>query len=145
MRTTTLGVRQSLRGLYGLILSFPAALFTIGVLTDIAYLKSAEIQWTNFSQWLITGGLVFGGVAAAWSLIAILLSLRTSIRLWRVVEFGALVLMFGLGLVNAFKHSQDGWSSVGAFGLTLSVLCSLLALVAAFIAISGASDEEIAR
>ncbi|MGA0544101.1 DUF2231 domain-containing protein [Brevundimonas sp. VNH65] len=145
MRTTTLGIRQSLRGLYGLILAFPAALFTIGVLTDIAYLKTAEIQWTNFSQWLITGALVFGGIAAAWSLVAIVLSLRTSIRLWRVVEFGALVLMFVLGLINAFKHSQDGWSSVGAFGLTLSILCSLLALIAGFIAISGASDEEIAR
>ena len=108
MRTTTLGVRQSLRGLYGLILGFPAALYTVGVLTDIAYLKSAEIQWTNFSQWLITAALVFGGIAAAWSLVAIVLSLRTSIRLWRVVEFGALALMFVLGLVNAFKHSQDG-------------------------------------
>ncbi len=125
MRTTTLGVRQSLRGLHGLILGFPAALCTIGVLT--------------------TGALVFGGVAAAWSLTAIVLSLRTSIRLWRVVEFGALALMFVFGLINAFKHSQDGWSSVGALGLTLSILCSLLALVAAFIAISGASDEEIAR
>lgn len=145
MLTTKIGVRQSLRGLHGLILGFPAALFTIGVLTDVAYLKSAEVQWTNFSQWLITGGLVFGGIAAAWSLVAIVLSLRTSIRLWRVVESGALALMFVLGLVNAFKHSQDGWSSVGAFGLTLSIICSLLALIAAFIAISGASDEEIAR
>jgi uncharacterized membrane protein len=145
MRTTTLGMRQSLRGLHGVILGFPAALFTIGVLTDIAYLKTAEVQWTNFSQWLITGALVFGGIAAAWSLVAIVLSLRTSIRRWRVVEFGALALMFVLGLINAFKHSQDAWSSVGALGLILSILCSLLALVAAFIAISGASDGEIAR
>ena len=35
-----------------------------------------------------------------------------------------------LGLVNAFKHSQDAWSSVGAFGLTLSILSALLALAA---------------
>lgn len=145
MRTTTLGLRQGLRGLHGLFLSFPAALFTIGVLTDIAYLKSAEVQWTNFSQWLITGALFFGGIAAAWSLVAIVLSLRTSVRTWRVVEFGALALMFVLGLINAFKHSQDAWSSVGALGLILSILCSLLALAAAFIAMSGASDGEMTR
>ena len=145
MRATTIGMRHGLRGLYGLILGFPVALFTIGVLTDIAYLNTAQIQWTNFSSWLITGGLAFGGVAAAWSLMALVLSLRTSVRLWRVLEFAALALMFVLGLINAFKHSQDGWSSVGAFGLTLSILCSLLALIAGFIAISGLSDEEIVR
>ena len=144
MRTTTLGMRQSLRGLHGVILGFPAALFTIGVLTDIAYLKTAEVQWTNFSQWLITGALVFGGIAAAWSLVAIVLSLRTSIRRWRVVEFGALALMFLLGLINAFKHSQDAWSSVGAFGLTLSILSTVLILIAGWLAYSNSTVREIA-
>ena len=41
-----------------------------------------------------------------------------------------------LGLVNAFKHSQDAWSSVGAFGLILSLLCTLLVMIAGWIAYS---------
>ena len=51
------------RPLHRLLLAFPIGLFTFALFTDIAYLKTAEIQWTNFSAWLITGALVFGGIA----------------------------------------------------------------------------------
>ena len=46
---------------------FPAALAS-----DITYLNSAEIQWTNFSAWLITGGLLGGGFALIWNIVALL-------------------------------------------------------------------------
>ena len=35
-----------------------------------------------------------------------------------------------LGLVNAFKHSQDAWSSVGTAGVALSIVAALTALAA---------------
>jgi uncharacterized membrane protein len=50
------------------------------------------------------------------------------------VHLVALALAWVLGLVNAFKHSQDAWSSVGAFGLILSILCTILVLVAGWTA-----------
>ena len=134
-----------MRGVHGLLLSFPVALFTGAVFTDIAYLRSAEIQWTNFSAWLIAGAMVFCGVAAVWALIRLIVGFRGAARLRLIVEFGVLALLFVLGLINSFKHSQDGWSSVGAFGLTLSILCAVLALVAGFVAFSATDQREIAR
>ena len=137
--------RRGLRAVEGLLLSFPIALFTSGVVTDVAYLKTAEVQWTNFSSWLITGALVFGGLAAAWALVSLVIGLRGPDRNVRVIYFGVLAAMWILGLINAFKHSQDAWSSVGAFGLMLSILSSLLALVAGVIAFSGLNAREITR
>ncbi|WP_417232025.1 DUF2231 domain-containing protein [Brevundimonas sp.] len=130
---------------HAILLGFPIALFTSGMISDIAYLRTAEIQWTNFSSWLITGGLVFGGLVLIWALAALALHWRSQPRLPRLIYLGVLAGMMILGLINAFKHSQDGWSSVGAFGLMLSILCTLLALAAGFIAYSGVMSREVVR
>lgn len=130
---------------HAILLGFPIALFSGALITDITYLRTAEIQWTNFSAWLIVGALVFGGLVLAWALIALVLGLRGPDRTRRLIYAGVLALMWLLGLVNAFKHSQDAWSSVGALGLTLSVLCTLLALGAGVVACSGYWTREIER
>lgn len=127
--------------LHALLLGFPIALFCSALVSDIAYLRSAEVQWTNFSSWLIVGALVFGGLVLAWALISLLLGWRGPERRPRLLYAGLLAAMWGLGLINAFKHSQDGWSSVGAFGLILSILCSLLALAAGVVAFSSRGRE----
>lgn len=131
--------------IHAILLGFPIALFTTATITDVAYLRTAEIQWTNFSAWLITGGLFFGGLVLAWALIALVLRLRSSFHLMSLLYPALLAVMWVLGLINIFKHSQDGWSSVGAFGLILSVLCALLALAAGFVAYSGLAEREVAR
>ena len=118
----------------------PAALVTV-----IAYLRTAESQWTNFSSWLIAGALVFGGLVLAWAAISLLLGWRGERRLPRLAYVVVLAAMWVLGLLNAFKHSQDAWSSVGAFGLTLSILCTLLALIAGVLAHTGSAEREIVR
>jgi len=125
-----------IRPLHGVLLAFPIALFTFALFTDIAYLNTAEIQWTNFSAWLITGALVFGGVAGLFSIVEYVLSLRHGRSRRAFIHVMALALAWVLGLVNAFKHSQDAWSSVGAFGVTLSILCTILVLVAGWTAYS---------
>lgn len=130
---------------HALLLCFPVALFPAALVTDIAYLRTAQIQWTNFSSWLIAGALVFGGLVLAWSAVSLLLGWRGALRLPRLIYTAVLAAMWILGLINAFKHSQDGWSSVGAFGLILSILCALLALVAGVLAHTGSAAREIAR
>nr|WP_314434173.1 DUF2231 domain-containing protein [uncultured Brevundimonas sp.] len=130
------------RPLHGLLLAFPIALFTFALFTDIAYLNTAEIQWTNFSAWLITGALVFGGVAGVFSIVDLVLGLRRGGSRRAIVHVIALALAWVLGLVNVFKHSQDGWSSVGALGVILSILCTVLVLFAGWAAYS---DREIVR
>lgn len=46
---STHGLKDAVvRPLHWLLLAFPIALFTFALFTDIAYLKTAEVQWTNF-------------------------------------------------------------------------------------------------
>lgn len=137
--------RAGAHALHAILLGFPIVLFSGALLSDIAYLRTAEIQWTNFSQWLIVFGLVFGGLVAAWALVLLALGFRDERRDGRVAYFVVLAVMWVLGLVNAFKHSQDAWSSVGALGVILSVLCTLLALAAGVILHAGLTTREVAR
>ncbi|MBX3478508.1 MAG: hypothetical protein KF910_12920 [Brevundimonas sp.] len=135
--------RAVLRLTTSVFLSFPIALFVMMVATDIAYLRTAEIQWTNFSAWLNVGGMVFGGAVLVLALIALGLDWRGARRGHRMLYVGLLGLMFVLGLINAFKHSQDAWSSVGAFGLILSIASALLALAAGVLFWSGDDREPV--
>lgn len=139
------GASAGVNAVHGILLAFPIALFTSAMISDIAYLRTAQMQWTNFSSWLIAGALVFGGVVLAWSLIRLVLAFRSPSRKRRLLYTVVVAIMWVLGLVNAFKHSQDAWSSVGAFGMGLSVICTVLALVAGALAFSGFVTEEVAR
>ncbi|MGF7153503.1 DUF2231 domain-containing protein [Novosphingobium gossypii] len=118
----------ALHPFHAILLAFPVALFPAALLADIAYLNSSEMQWSNFAAWLIAGALVFTGLAMAWALIGMLVSRGG--RRWLCA---ILALVFVIGLVNAFQHSHDGWSSVGTTGLALSVISTVLALAAGWI------------
>lgn len=115
-----------------MLLAFPVALFPAALLSDIAYVKTSQIQWTNFSAWLITGALVFGGFALLWSAIGTIVS-RGALRRRKGVSLLLLALAWIAGLFNAFQHSHDGWSSVGTLGLALSVLSTLFVLAAGLV------------
>ena len=131
--------------LHGLLLSFPVALFPAALVTDIAYLRTEQIQWTNFSAWLIAGAMVFTGLVLAWAVVSLVIGLRGGDRLRRMVYAGVLAGLFVVGLINAFQHSRDGWSSVGTFGLVLSIISAILAVAAGVIAHSNLFSREVAR
>ena len=59
--------------LHAILLAFPLALYTSALISDITYVRSAVVQWTNFSQWLIAGADVFAGLLLAWALVAFFL------------------------------------------------------------------------
>ncbi|MBT2244954.1 hypothetical protein JQK15_15535 [Sphingobium sp. BHU LFT2] len=128
--------RPLLHPLHGLLLAWPVALFPAALLSDITYLNSAEIQWSNFSAWLITGALIGGGLVLLWALIA-LARAEGPARRQHGLYLLLLALMWVCGLINAFQHSRDGWSSVGTIGLILSLLSSLAALAAGWVAFAG--------
>lgn len=143
MTSSLPAIRPLLHPMHGLMLSFPVALFFTAMLSDIAYLETAEMQWSNFASWLIAGALIVGGPVLLWAVIMAFVHRRRAIagraRLYALCLAG----MWVAGLVNAFQHSHDGWSSVGLFGLGLSLISSVLALVAGWIA--HASVRETAR
>ncbi len=119
--------------LHAILLAFPVALFSCALLSDITYLKSAEMQWSNFSAWLITGGLIFGAPVLLWAVIAFVRARKGPTRTPALAYFLLVLVMWIAGLVNAFKHSQDAWSSVGTAGVTLSVVSALAAIGAAWL------------
>lgn len=120
------GAPAVLHPLEGILLAFPVALFPGALAADVTYLNSSEMQWSNFAAWLIAGALLFTGLSLAWALA------RTRHAGWRWLA-GVLGVLFVIGLINAFQHSHDGWSSVGTSGLVLSLISTILALAAGWI------------
>jgi uncharacterized membrane protein len=50
--------------IHPMLVPIPIACFVGALLTDIAYVVSAEIMWANFSAWLLIVGVIFGVLAA---------------------------------------------------------------------------------
>ncbi len=132
---------RSLHPLHAILLAFPLPLFLGALVSDLTYWSTFHIQWANFSSWLITGGLLIGGFALLWALVDLIRWRR--LRDTRPAAYcGALLAMWLLGLVNAFIHAKDAWATMPE-GLVLSVLGTLLALVAAWIGYSGFRYVEV--
>ncbi len=145
MRTHATRPGAGIAPLHGILLAFPVALFAAALVTDITYLNTAEVQWTNFSQWLIAGADLFSGLVLAWALLAVFFGRSGQGRGRRVFYLIVVAVMFVLGVVNAFQHARDGWHSVGTVGLVLSILCSVLALVAGWLAYGSGRAVEYGR
>ena len=132
---------RPLHPLHAILLAFPLPLFAGALASDFAYRASFHIQWANFSSWLIAGGLVGGGFALFWSLIN--LFRRGPASKGRLaIYFFVLLIMWGLGFVNALVHAKDAWATMPE-GLYLSAITTLLALVAAWIGYSGFRTGDV--
>jgi uncharacterized membrane protein len=115
------------------VLAFSALpLFLGALLSDWAYARSYQVQWTNFASWLIAGGLVFAGLALLWAAVDVLLSRHRRGAMYLLL----LLASFVLGLVNALVHARDGWAAMPA-GLVLSAVVLLLAAAAS---VTGLAD-----
>ncbi|HJR15135.1 MAG TPA: DUF2231 domain-containing protein [Rhodanobacteraceae bacterium] len=126
--------RWVLHPLNAVLLAGTLALFLGALLSDIAYFRSYEIQWNNFSSWLLAGALVVGALAF---LAAVVDLFRDRWRVWPVLVYGLLVLAtWILGFIDELVHARDAWASMPA-GLVLSVIVVALACAALWIAFAG--------
>lgn len=104
--------------------------FLGAALSDLAYARTYEIQWTNFASWLIVGGLVFAGVAL---LLAVIDLFRAGRRAGGAVPYAVVLLaLWALGFFNALMHARDAWAGMPA-GLVLSVIVLVLACAATWL------------
>jgi uncharacterized membrane protein len=109
-----------------LFLPVPIVCFVGALLTDVAYSNSGgNLQWLNFSTWLLATGLVFSFIAGLLMLIdlARLPQLRTSFG-WG--SLGLLVLSVAVEFINSLVHARDGWTAVVPAGLILSAIGAIL-------------------
>jgi uncharacterized membrane protein len=132
---------RRLHPLHAMLLAFPVALFLGALVSDYAYWRSAEIQWANFSSWLIAGGLLFGGFALLWALVD-LVRIGAGNRRPVLVYFGVLAAAWVLGFINALVHAKDAWA-VMPEGLILSVVVAVLALAAGWLGYAGFRMREV--
>ena len=132
---------RPLHPLHAILLAFPLPLFLGALLSDLAYRSTFHVQWANFSSWLIAGGLFVGAFAVLWALIN-LFRRGTASKGRLIVYFVVLLLMWGLGFVNALVHAKDAWATMPE-SLYLSAITTLLALVAAWIGYSGFRSGEM--
>lgn len=118
---------RPLHPIHAVLLTCSVPLFLGGLLADIAYARTYEIQWTNFAAWLIAGAMVFTGLALVWALFE---AFRDSFRARRsLVGFLLLAAIFAVGLFNSFMHARDAWASMPS-ALVLSQIGTALALAA---------------
>jgi len=113
--------------LRALLLGAADAFLVSGFLADWAYFSDHQIQWKNFADWLIIGGLVFAGTALLLALIDLF---RSSLgRGRRIIAFGLLLAAFILGIVDELVHAKDSWASMPD-ALIISAVVAVLAVAA---------------
>ncbi|MGN6307654.1 MAG: DUF2231 domain-containing protein [Mesorhizobium sp.] len=115
--------------IHPMLVPFPIACFVGTLLTDIAYWRTADMIWANFSAWLVTAGVIMGLLAAIAGLIDFLgdRRVRAQSPAWPHVLGNLLALI--LSIVNMFIHTRDAWTSVVPWGLVLSAIVVLILLV----------------
>jgi uncharacterized membrane protein len=113
--------------IHPILVSFPIAYFTAAFATDFVYWQTAAATWENFSDWLITAGLIMAGIAII-ALVIDLIGGKEIRTVSRLHAFGY-VLAVLLSLLNAFVHSRDGYTAVVPTGLMLSGLVVTILLI----------------
>ena len=120
------GARRTLL-LHPFFISVGGTLLMAALFTDYMYSSNSLMQWSNFSAWLITGGLVFALVSVVFLLLDLALGRAGSIRWLDLILVGAAAI---LSLVNVLVHTRDAWTSVVPTGIALSLITTLLLLIA---------------
>ncbi|MEI9931817.1 MAG: DUF2231 domain-containing protein [Rhizomicrobium sp.] len=117
------------RPVYVFFVGLGGALLMAALFTDYMYSNNSLMQWSNFSAWLILGGLMLALVSAIVLAIELLLHRTGPIR-W--LDFGILAVAAVLSIFNEFIHTRDGWTTVVPTGITLSAIVTVLLVVAGF-------------
>ncbi len=119
--------------LQSLFVPFPFVCFTLALITDIAFWQSGgNLMWQNFSSWLLFAGLVFGAIGILAGLLDLVRRRTRPLRPGLLPIFLYLVVL-ALALLNSFVHAGDGWTAVVPYGLLLSAVTFVMALVAAIV------------
>ncbi len=131
MTTTTARAPRTYRSrpgaLHATLLAGTVPLFLGATLSDVAYYRTYEVQWINFSSWLIAGALVLCGLAILFALVNLVRAARKQGR--PLIYLLLLLATWVLGFIDALEHAKDAWATM-PLGLVLSAIVTVLACVA---------------
>ena len=119
--------RRAPRLLHPFFVSLGGSLLMAALFTDYMYYCNSLMQWSNFSAWLIAGGLVFALIALVFLLIDFGLGRAGRVSWLDLILLGAAAI---LSLFNVLVHTRDAWTTVVPTGITLSAIVTILLLVA---------------
>jgi uncharacterized membrane protein len=115
--------------IHPMLAPFPIVCFVGTLVTDIAYAITADMQWANFSAWLLAAGLIM-------SVFAVIAGLTDAIGDRRILRLRPAwihvlgnIVALALAVLNALVHTRDAYTSVVPTGLILSLLVVLILLV----------------
>ncbi|SDO24317.1 Uncharacterized membrane protein [Methylobacterium phyllostachyos] len=112
--------------IHAMLVPIPVVCFVGTLVTDIAYWITANMQWANFSAWLLSVGLIVSALAVLAGLIDFFGDRRIrEIRTAWIHAAGNAVAL-ALSIVNVFVHSRDAYTSVVPTGLVLSAMVVLI-------------------
>jgi len=104
------------------LVSFPIACFSCALVTDTIYALTADMLWSDFSDWLLAVGLCLGMLAAIAGIVSFLADRRMGVRRPAIPLVVGGLIVLGLAGLNNFVHSRDAWTSVVPQGLVLSAI-----------------------
>lgn len=132
---------QAIHPLHAVLLAGCVPLFLGALLSDLAYARTYEIQWSNFASWLIVGGLVFAGVALVLAIVDLARPRRHASGLGRYVI--VLLATWVVGFFNALMHARDAWAAMPT-GLVLSIVGFVLAFIATWLGFANSRRGVVA-
>ncbi len=115
------------RPIYPFFVGLGGTLLIAALFTDYMYSSNSLMQWSNFSAWLILGGLVLALVSAIVLATEMLLHRTGPIR-W--LDFAVLAVAAILSIFNEFIHARDAWTTVVPSGIMLSAIVAVLLIFA---------------
>jgi uncharacterized membrane protein len=110
------------RPFYPVLAAFAVSCFVGTFATDIAYWRTADIMWTDFSDWLVTAGVVVGYLTIVVALIEAFIVRTARLRRRNWAWAIGLVVALILATLNMFVHTRDPWTSVVPWGVVLSAV-----------------------
>jgi uncharacterized membrane protein len=90
--------------------------------------------WANFSNWLVTVGVIVGYTTLVVAPIEVIILQRG--RFYRSTWFYAIRMIVALGLatIDMLVHTRDAWTSVVPSGVALSAAVVIVALLTGWVA-----------
>jgi uncharacterized membrane protein len=133
-------VQKPLHPLHAVLLAGTVPLFLAVALCDLAYGETYEIQWKNFSSWLLVGALFFAGFTLLWAVVD---TIRDSARTTQqLIYMSLLLVLWVLGFINALVHAGDAAASMSA-ALVISTIVALLTIAATWLGFARSRRELV--
>ena len=115
--------------IHPMLVPIPITCFVGTLLTDIAYWRTADIMWGDFSDWLLTVGLIVSILVVIAGLIDFIGDRRIRALPQAWIHGAGNALALALAILNAMVHTRDAYTSVVPTGLILSALVVLILVV----------------